>query len=188
MSTLARITIVTAGLALASAGPLAPGARAAADAKAAIERGRTATATLKDAQGAKVGLATLEETANGVLMIVDFERLPAGAHAVHVHEKGACQPPFESAGGHFNPGHKKHGILNEHGPHAGDLGNVFVPESGKLKVELRAPKATLAKDGAATLLDGDGAAIVVHAGRDDLRTDPAGNSGDRIACGVIELE
>lgn len=137
-----------------------------------------------DASGKNVGVARLTDTPNGVLIRVDFADLPPGEHAFHVHETGKCEPPFTSAGDHFNPGGKMHGFEHAGGFHAGDLPNIVVPASGAVRFEVFVPNIRL-RDGAAKLLDEDGAALVVHAGVDDYATDPAGNAGDRIACGVI---
>lgn len=143
-----------------------------------------ASAVLKDAQGAEVGKATFTTTPSGVMISLDLTALPAGEHAFHIHAVGKCEPPkFESAGPHFNPDTTKHGLMNPEGPHAGDMPNLHVPEGGKLQVEVLNPTVTLSAESA--LLDEDGSAIVVHAGADDYKTDPAGNAGDRIACGVI---
>lgn len=144
-----------------------------------------ARAELRNAEGKPVGQATFEQTPNGVLIRASLAGLPAGTHAIHIHAVGRCDPPkFESAGGHFNPTSRKHGFLDPDGPHAGDLPNLHVPESGRLTVEMLAPHVTLGS-GQADLLAGKGTALVVHARADDYRTDPAGNAGDRIACGVI---
>ena len=145
----------------------------------------TASATINDAMGKAIGTATLRETASGVLMKVDFTAAPAGTHALHVHTTGKCDAPmFMTAGGHFAPGMTKHGLLAAGGPHAGDLPNIFVPADGKLSVEILESNVTLAA-GPRSLLDADGSAIVLHAMADDYVTDPAGNAGGRIACGVI---
>jgi Cu-Zn family superoxide dismutase len=143
-----------------------------------------AGAVLKDAQGAEVGRATLTTTPSGVLISLELTALPAGDHAFHIHAVGKCEPPkFESAGPHFNPDTTKHGLMNPDGPHAGDMPNLHVPDSGKLTIEVLNPTVTLGAESA--LLDEDGSALVVHAVADDYQTDPAGNAGDRIACGVI---
>jgi superoxide dismutase, Cu-Zn family len=103
-----------------------------------------------------------------------------------VHETGQCNPPdFKSAGGHFNPSKKKHGWFNPEGFHLGDLPNIHVPESGVLEMEVLATKAGL-HNGQDMMLDEDGAALVIHEGKDDYHTDPAGDAGSRIACGIIE--
>ena len=142
----------------------------------------TASATLKDAKGKAVGTAQLTQTPHGVLISVDLHGLKAGAHAIHLHEIGKCDAPdFKSAGGHFNPTKKSHGFMVAEGAHAGDMPNIDVPANGKLKAELLAADATLDN-----LLDQDGAALVVHAKADDYKSQPAGDAGDRVACGVIE--
>jgi Cu-Zn family superoxide dismutase len=110
--------------------------------------------------------------------------LPPGTRAFHIHEVGRCEPPFESAGGHFNPTGKQHGKDNPGGPHAGDLPNLEVPQSGGLKIEVTAKNVSL-DGGRDALLDADGAALVVHADPDDYTSDPAGRAGKRLACGVI---
>jgi Cu-Zn family superoxide dismutase len=144
----------------------------------------TASAVLKDASGKDVGKATLTVTPSGVLVSLDLAAVPAGEHAFHIHAVGKCEPPdFKSAGPHFNPDETKHGLLNPEGPHAGDIPNLHVPADGKLQVEILDPPVTLSP--VAALLDADGAALVIHAAADDYKTDPAGNAGDRIACGVI---
>ena len=146
-----------------------------------------AIAVLKDAQGTEVGRATLTTTPSGVLISLDLTALPPGDHAFHIHAVGKCEPPkFESAGPHFNPDSTKHGLMNPEGPHAGDMPNLHVPQDGTLKVEVLNPTVTLSAESA--LLDDDGSALVIHAGADDYLTDPAGNAGDRIACGVVTVE
>jgi Cu-Zn family superoxide dismutase len=144
-----------------------------------------AHATLENGEGKAVGKATLRDATGGVLIRVDFTGLPAGVHAFHVHAVGQCDPPFQSAQGHFNSAAKQHGYFNPKGSHAGDMPNIHVPDSGTLSVEVYLPNVTVDR-GDHRLLDGDGAALMVHAGADDYETDPAGNAGDRIACGVIE--
>jgi Cu-Zn family superoxide dismutase len=144
----------------------------------------TASAVLKDANSKEVGKATLTVTPSGVLVSLDLTAVPPGDHAFHIHAVGKCEPPdFKSAGPHFNPDETKHGLMNPEGPHAGDMPNLHVPADGKLQVEILDPAVTLSAE--APLLDADGAALVIHAAADDYKTDPAGNAGDRIACGVI---
>jgi Cu-Zn family superoxide dismutase len=145
----------------------------------------TASAVIKDAMGTTVGTATLRETASGVLLKVDLTGAPTGVHALHVHTTGKCDAPmFTTAGGHFAPGGTKHGLMAAGGPHAGDLPNIYVPADGKLSIEVLESNVTLA-DGPRSLMDADGSAIVLHATADDYMTDPAGNAGGRIACGVV---
>ena len=144
----------------------------------------SATASLKDASGNEVGKAALTETPSGVLIRLDLTGVPSGEHALHFHAVGKCEPPdFKSAGPHFNPGEHKHGLENPAGPHAGDMPNLHVPGDGKLSIEVLNPAVSLS--GKSALLDEDGTALVIHAAADDYRTDPAGNAGDRIACGII---
>ncbi|MBB5752103.1 superoxide dismutase family protein [Prosthecomicrobium pneumaticum] len=145
-----------------------------------------ATARLVGPDGTEHGIVRFAMAQVGVVITVAVKGLPAGTHAIHIHEKGACTPDPEAAGGHFNPTGTEHGVMNRDGPHVGDLPNLHVPESGTLTVEYFAPLITLAHGETGALLDEDGAAVVIHAGPDDYHTDPAGGSGDRIACGAIE--
>jgi superoxide dismutase, Cu-Zn family len=143
-----------------------------------------ASAVLKDASGKEVGRAVFTATPSGTLLSLTLTAAQPGVHALHIHAVGKCEPPdFKSAGPHFNPDQTKHGIMNPEGPHAGDLPNIHVPADGKLEVEFLDPVVTLSQESA--LFDTDGTSIVIHANADDYKTDPAGNSGDRIACGVI---
>jgi Cu-Zn family superoxide dismutase len=144
----------------------------------------TAHADLSDASGQPVGSATLTQTPHGVLISAQLHDLPPGQHAFHVHAVGECKPPFTSAGGHFNPTGKQHGIENPAGMHAGDMPNLTVPESGTIQFQVLNTMTSLS-EGDNHILDDDGAALVVHATADDYKTDPAGNAGARIACGVI---
>lgn len=144
---------------------------------------RTATATIRDAAGARIGSATFADSYAGLIITGSIEGVGIGAHGVHIHETGKCDAPFATAGGHFNPEKHKHGFRNPDGPHLGDLPNLDVPASGTLRFEFLLANVTLR--GANALLDADGASIVVHSTRDDFMTDPAGNSGSRLACGVI---
>ena len=143
-----------------------------------------ASTVLKDASGKQVGQATLLTTPGGTLITLELTAAPPGTHGFHIHTVGKCEPPkFESAGGHFNPDDSQHGFLNEEGPHAGDMPNIHVPESGKLTVEVLNTLVTVGGENA--LLDEDGAALMLHADADDYTSDPAGHAGGRIACGVI---
>ncbi|WEK43005.1 MAG: superoxide dismutase family protein [Candidatus Sphingomonas colombiensis] len=172
-----RVMVVMAGalaLAACNEGKMETGAPLAG--------GAHAVAMLKSATGADVGRATATEVAGGLRVTVDAKGLPPGTHGAHVHTTGRCDPPdFASAGGHWNPTGMKHGSMNPQGPHEGDLPNLVIDTGGRGTVALTIPGATMAG-----LLDADGAALVIHANADDLMTDPAGNSGARIACGVFQ--
>lgn len=146
----------------------------------------SAKATLKDASGKEVGRASLAQGTNGVTMQVELTGIEPGDHAVHIHAIGKCEPPFTSAGGHFNPADKKHGRDAPGGAHAGDMDNITVPASGKVTRIVVNNQVTLDKDKPNSVFKPDGTALVIHAKADDYKTDPAGNAGDRIACGVIE--
>lgn len=147
---------------------------------------QSASAPLMDAQGKEVGSANLTQTPHGVLINVAVKGLPPGDHAVHVHAVGKCEPPFTTAGGHFNPGGQKHGLLAVDGHHAGDMPNLHVPQSGDLTVEILNTSLSLDKGKPNSVFDADGSAIVIHAKGDDYKSDPAGDAGGRIACGVIK--
>lgn len=144
-----------------------------------------ARADIKNAEGKSVGTASLRETKDGVVMTVNVKGLPQGLHAVHVHSVGKCEgPAFTSAGPHFNPMNKKHGLKNVAGPHAGDLPDMYVEKNGVGRYEALIDSITLGS-GETSIFDADGSTIIIHVTADDNVTDPAGNSGDRIACGVI---
>ncbi|MFN2398643.1 MAG: superoxide dismutase family protein [Gemmatimonadaceae bacterium] len=147
----------------------------------------TARAELRDSAGRAIGEVTLEETPHGLLVLGAISGLLSGVHGLHIHSTGECRPPFTSAGPHFNPGNKKHGVRNTEGAHAGDAPNISVDANGTAKFDALLAGASL-ELGSHPVLDSDGAAIIVHAAADDYRTDPSGNSGGRIACGVIERQ
>jgi Cu-Zn family superoxide dismutase len=146
-----------------------------------------AFATLLNRQGIDVGRVALRDVPEGLLVTVHLLGVPPGEHGLHIHERGVCErPDFESAGGHFNPDGRPHGFLATGGPHAGDLTNVHLPDYGPLRAEFVAPRLVLADDSPHSLLDEDGAAVVLHAGRDDQVSQPSGDAGIRIACGVVQ--
>lgn len=148
---------------------------------APVAGGARASAMLRTAAGADVGTATASEVAGGLRFTVDVKNMPAGTHGAHVHTTGRCDAPdFVTAGPHWNPTSMKHGSMNPQGPHEGDLPNLIIGTDGRGTIGITVPGATMAG-----LLDADGGAMVVHAGADDLVTDPSGNSGGRIACGVF---
>ena len=154
----------------------------------AMAQGGAATAVVIDQSDATIGTLTLMDMDGGIQVSGELKGVPNGDHGFHIHETGVCDAAgkFESAGAHFNPEGKQHGAENLEGPHAGDLMNVTADDNGNATVDLHNMGATIA-DGDASIRDADGAAIVLHADPDDYKTDPSGNSGDRIACGVIEF-
>jgi superoxide dismutase, Cu-Zn family len=162
------------------------GIAAALAASSMSAQAQTAKATLQTAEGKEAGSATLTQMPQGVLLSLTVKGLPPGEHAFHVHAVGKCEAPFNSAGGHFNPGNKKHGFLAAEGSHAGDMPNLHIPSSGDLTIEVLNSMITLEKGKPNSVFDEDGSAIIIHAGKDDYKTDPTGEAGGRIACGVVQ--
>ena len=141
---------------------------------------------LKDAKGESVGTATLKPQGHGVAIKLKLMNLPPGEHAIHVHQSAKCEAPdFKSAGGHFNPAGRKHGLMSPEGPHNGDMMNITAGKKGMVKGTVRNDQVTLEEGPANSLFANGGTALVIHATADDMKSDPAGNAGARIACGVI---
>ena len=169
-------TLVAITLALAVSLAVAPMACAGSGKK---------TVELKNAQGETVATATLSGAGKGIEIELAGQKLPPGEHAIHLHQAAKCEPPdFKSAGPHFNPENKQHGTENPQGPHVGDMPNITVKEDGTVKTTVKNERATLG-DGANSVYANGGTALVLHAKADDMKSDPAGNAGDRIACGII---
>ena len=159
---------------------------AACSAIALLAAAKPVTVELKNAKGESAGMAKISDTGKaGVKIAFNGKNLPAGEHAFHFHAVAKCEgPAFTSAGGHFNPEMKKHGTQNPDGSHAGDMPNFMVKPNGTARVSVLNTKVTLG-DGANSLFTNGGTALMIHAKADDMKSDPAGNAGDRIACGVI---
>ena len=149
---------------------------------------KTITATLRDGTGADLGLVQVsQDSAGTVRLTVDASKLPAGSHGIHIHAVGKCEPEkFTTAGGHFNPGAKKHGLLSADGSHAGDLPQVDTASVSSGYYNSTSSRVSLTT-GTTNIFDVDGSALVIHASADDQVTDPTGNSGDRIACAVLAV-
>jgi Cu-Zn family superoxide dismutase len=163
------------------------GAASASSAAPASGPMPTAKATLLGGDGSPKGTATVVESGEGLTVTISALGLPPGTHAAHVHTTGVCTAPdFTSAGAHWNPAGKQHGKDNPAGMHMGDMPNMVFNASGTGELQFTIPGARLT-EGVAPLLDADGAAIVIHAAADDMKTDPTGNAGSRLACGVLKL-
>ncbi len=177
MRSFARVHAAAAATVIAGAAACASGRALPAPA---------ASAPMMTATGATIGTATLTSNRDGSITIrLNAMGLPTGTHGIHIHSSGSCtQPDFASAGAHFNPTSRLHGLDNSAGPHSGDLPNLAVNAGGRSDYSATTARVTVAA-GQASLFDADGSALVIHAAPDDNRTDPSGNSGDRIACGVI---
>ncbi len=173
-------SITLTSLALAGALSILPAAVQAGG------HGGHAMVDIIDSQGQSTGRAMLSQHKDGLHLNVSADRLAPGVHAVHLHTTGTCTgPDFTSAGGHWNPGKKQHGHDNPAGAHMGDLPNMTVGADGKGKLKTVVKGATLSGS-ADSLLDADGAAVVIHAAADDYKSDPTGNAGGRLACGIIK--
>ena len=155
-------------------------------ASARVESPSAAQAVLKDRNGLQVAAATFTEGSAGVRIRVTASGLRPGAKGIHIHTVGKCEPPeFISAGAHFNPIGKKHGLQNPEGAHAGDLPNLIVSDTGSASFDVTTKAVTLQSGSPTSLFGPDGTSLVIHAQQDDEKTDPTGDSGGRIACGVI---
>jgi Cu-Zn family superoxide dismutase len=150
-----------------------------------LRAARKAKSDLRDTKGAPVGTATFSEKSNGVQLELEASNLPPGLHGFHIHSVGMCDAPdFKSAGPHFNPEGKQHGWDNPQGHHLGDLQNLVVGPGGNANIKILVPGVTLG-EGPNSLFHEGGTSLVIHEKPDDGKTDPAGNAGARIACGVI---
>jgi superoxide dismutase, Cu-Zn family len=181
-----QTAIFAVALCTATIAPPSASARTTPPQKSSAQMAQSAHADIVNATGQKIGTATFATAASGVRIDVDVTQLPPGTHGIHIHAVGKCESPdFKTAGGHFNPAGKKHGKDNSEGAHNGDLLNLEVAADGHGSASLLDANVTLG-DGPTSLFQPGSTAIVIHAGPDDYKTDPAGNSGARIACGVIQ--
>ena len=147
--------------------------------------GAKATAEIRGKDGEAMGMVTLTQGPQGVLVSADLTGLPPGGHGFHIHAVGSCSPDFSAAGGHFDPGEESHGFLYSTGMHAGDLPNIYAGADGAARADVFTEDVTLATDDDRSLFDSDGSAIIVHE-KPDAYGEDAGTAGSRIACGVIE--
>ena len=188
MSTPSRIAPLLAVMSLSALAGCAYESETAPVSAAAAQPASVAVATLMDAAGENVGEARLVQQGDDIAVSISASGISAGPHGTHIHMTGTCDAPdFKTAGGHWNPMMTQHGLENPQGHHSGDLPNMDVQADGTGSLSFIVAGATL-RDGDNPLFDEDGAAIVVHAGPDDMVSDPSGNSGGRIACGVIRSE
>jgi superoxide dismutase, Cu-Zn family len=175
---LVALFVAVTGVACGGGQPRGPGGTALAE--------PAATASLVDSTGARVGVATFSDSGGSGRLAISVTGLEPGSHGMHIHENGTCTTPdFQSAGGHFNPGSRKHGSKNPEGPHAGDLPNLMVEQDGSADTTF-AIASTLLAEGSTSMLGSQQRSLVIHADPDDEKTDPSGNSGAREVCGVIE--
>ena len=144
-----------------------------------------ATAMMRDSTGAELGRVTLTETPQGIQVSGQLRGVPAGEHGFHIHTTGSCEPTFEAAGGHWNPTNAQHGFEVQGGPHFGDMRNITVGADGSITAQGTTAGGTL--QGQNGLLDADGAAVMIHANPDDYKSQPSGDAGARVACGVVQM-